>query len=232
MLNQTQFGTPAGAGVSLSPVTDKINDFFQDRKNRMERSEGMAAQHALTSIRDSRRFEHESSMEGSRQAHESALQSSRQSHEEGLATRQLAAKIYEGQESRKHESRMARSTQRHEASESSASRAHELARMGAAFEGIKGLGKSGRTAEFQVGDVKAKFNPKEPRQPRATTAAAPTRNPEQPTVVPPSSGFVPKVRQNSTTGKIERIPVGEQAPVSTPAAKKTTSKAARRPRSK
>jgi len=221
MLNQTQFGTPAGAGVSLSPVTDKINDFFQDRKNRMERSEGMAAQHALTSIRDSRRFEHESS-----------LQTSRQSHEQDMSTRTLAAKIYEGQESRKHERRMARSTQRHEASESSASRAHELARMGAAFEGIKGLGKSGRTAEFQVGDVKAKFNPKEPRQPRATTAAAPTRNPEQPTVVPPSSGFVPKVRQNSTTGKIERIPVGEQAPVSTPAAKKTTPKAARRPRSK
>jgi hypothetical protein len=221
MLNQTQFGTPAGSGVSLSPITDKVTDFFADRKNRSERLEGMAAQHALSSMRDSRRFEHESS-----------LQTSRQSHEQDMSTRTLAAKIYEGQESRKHESRMARSTQRHEASESSASRAHEIARMGAAFEGITTLGKSGRTSEFQVGDVKAKFNPKEPRQPRATTSAAPTRNPEQPTVVPPASGFVPKVRQNSATGKIERIPVGEQAPVSTPAAKKTTSKAARRPRSK
>jgi hypothetical protein len=215
MLNQTQFGTPPGAGVSLAPVTNKVNEFFQDRKNRAERLEGMAAQHALATMRDSRRFEHETN-----------LQTSRQQHEEGMATRALAGKIYEGQESRKHEARMTRLSQKHEASQGEASRAHELARMGAAFEGITTLGKSGRTAEFQVGDVKAKFNPKEPRQPRATT---PSRNPEQPLVVPPSSGFVPKVRQNPTTGKIERIPVAEQKPVSTPAAKP---KAARRPRSK
>jgi hypothetical protein len=224
-LNQVGFGAPAGAvgGNILAPVTDAVNQAVNKRRSNRDRIENMAVGHALQSLRDSRKFEHERGM-----------QTERISHQSEMAKLSAAVKIREGQAGRRHEARMAKGQQ-----------AHELAKTNAAFAGITQLGKGKRVSAFNMdgnGGMNVTYNKPTRRRttPRATggtsQAPAPVSTPSRSTAAPEVPGGTTQVApviRDSKTGRAMRNPAYTSSSSSAPkASSKAAPKAARRPRSK
>lgn len=220
MINQQQFGTPAGNPNILAPVQGAISDYFGKKRRDAGDLRRMVVGHELQSMRDERKFGHERGMLEAKQGHELTLQ------ERGM----------------KHARSQGRAQRKHELESKRLDIAGHVLKQNTAFEGVAKLGKGKRVSSFEAtadGGMKVSYNKPTrrrssttPGQPTQVAPTTPQRSTETPVTPTPTSPFVPKMRQNPSTKKFERNPDHpDYKTTSTPAAK-TTPKAARKPRSK
>jgi hypothetical protein len=223
MLNQTQFGTPQGAGNFLAPVEGLANKFFDRKRTDRGDLRKMVVGHELQSIRDEKKM-----------AHQRGSQESAQAHAVGMQTRGIEHAASEGKASRSHERRMAKLRQEHEATTQRTAIAGDVLKSNAAFAGVAGLGKGKRVSNFSMdgqGGMTVNFNKPTTRRRSSTTPGQPTqvepttpqRSTTAPDVTPGTSTAttpVPPVTRDPKTGRAMRNPAYSSP---TPAAKKTPS---------
>ena len=173
-LNQIQFGAPpSGPGADIvARIGGLVNKGFENKRDSKGNAQAIVAQHVLSSVRAER--QHGYDLEKMREKHSQT----RELQDAGVAAKAASEKA-----GRRHEKGMTKLTQ-----------GHEIAKMGAAFAGIAQLGKSGKVAEFKVGDMSGKFN-----APREKTA--PVAMPIVPDTTPPPVTSTP-----STPNRVGRDP--------------------------
>jgi len=221
MINQQQFGTPAGNPNILAPVQGAISDYFGKKRRDAGDLRRMVVGHELQSMRDERKFGHERGMLEAKQGHELTLQ------ERGM----------------KHARSQGRAQRKHELESKRLDIAGHVLKQNTAFEGIERLGKGKRVSNFSAtadGGMNVTFNKPTRRRRSSTTPGAPTvvepTTPQRSTAtpdVPTGTTNVAPVTRDPKTGRAMRNPAytPKSSTTSTPAAK-ATPKAARKPRSK
>lgn len=173
-LNQIQFGAPPGGpGADIvARIGGLVNKGFEGKSDSKGNAQSIVAQHVLSSVRAERQHGYDLEKMDVKHSQTRELQDSGN-----------AAKAASEKASRRHATGMTKLTQ-----------GHEIAKMGAAFAGIAQLGKSGKVAEFKVGDMSGKFN-----APREKTA--PVAMPTVPDTTPPPVTSTP-----STPNRVGRDP--------------------------
>jgi hypothetical protein len=214
MLNQTQFGTPQGAGNFLAPVEGLANKFFDRKRTDRGDLRKMVVGHELQSIRDEKKM-----------AHQRGSQESAQAHAVGMQTRGIEHAASEGKAGRGHERRMTKLKQEHEATTQRTAIAGDVLKSNAAFAGIAGLGKGKRVSNFSMdgqGGMNVDFNKPTrrrssttPGQPTQVEPTAPQRSTTAPDVTPGTSTAttpVASVIRDPKTGRAMRNPAKTAAP--------------------
>lgn len=204
MLNQTQFNSPGGSGVDISPISGAMNEFFNARKGKGKELERMAGQYALDTMRDSRKF-----------AQTKELEQGRQTFQTGMQERGLAATAKEGSATRRQETRMAKLNQAGLMDKTRLDIAGRVVTQNNAITGIATLGKTKRVKSFALdkdGGMNADFNKPKKRRSSATpgvpTQVAPTTPPratEAPPVPTGTTNVAPAIR-DPKTGRATRNP--------------------------
>lgn len=195
-LNQIQFGAPpSGPGADIvARIGGLVNKGFENKRDSKGNAQAIIAQHVLSSVRAER--QHGYDLEKMDVKHSQT----RELQDVGIAAKAASEKA-----GRRHEKGMTKLTQ-----------GHEIAKMGAAFAGIAQLGKSGKVAEFKVGDMSGKFN-----APREKTA--PVAMPTVPDTTPPPVTSTPSgpstVGRDPKTGRAVSL---KKSPP--PAARRATGK--------
>ncbi len=224
MLNQTQFGAPAGSGVDISPLSSAMNEFFNARKGKGKDLEAKAADYALGTMRDSRRHEQTKELEVGRQAHAREMQE-----------RGLTHAASEGKASRRHETRLTKLKQAGELDSKRLDIAGGILKQRTGFEGIAGLGKTKRVSNFSMdadGSMNVAYNKLGRRRSSTTpgqpTQVAPTTTPRstEAPAVPTGTTNVAPVTRDPKTGRAMRNPAYTS---SNPTTKTTTPKQRRKP---
>lgn len=220
MINQQQFGTPAGNPNVLAPLQEGIKGIFDKRIARNEKLRTMVVGHELQSMRDERKFGHERGMLEAKQGHAKTMA------EMGM----------------KHAKSQGRAQRKHELESKRLDIAGHVLKQNTAFEGIERLGKGKRVSNFSAtadGGMNVTFNKPTrrrssttPGQPTQVAPTTPQRSTETPDV-PTGTTNVAPVTRDPKTGRAMRNPAytPKSSTTSTPAAK-ATPKAARKPRSK
>lgn len=188
MLNQTQFNSPGGSGVDISPISGAMNEFFNARKGKGKELERMAGQYALDTMRDTRKF-----------AQTKELEQGRQTFQTGMQERGLAATAKEGSATRRQETRMAKLTQEGSMDGKRLDIAGRVVTQNNAFAGITSLGKTKRVDNFALdkdGGMNATFNKPVRRRRSSITPGVPTQ--VEPTT-PPRATEAPPVPTGTTT---------------------------------
>ena len=195
-LNQIQFGAPPGGpGADIvARIGGLVNKGFESKRDSKGNAQAIVAQHVLSSVRAER--QHGYDLEKMNVKHSQT----RELQDAGVAAKAASEKA-----GRRHEKGMTKLTQ-----------GHEIAKMGAAFAGIAQLGRSGKVAEFKVGDMSGKFN-----APREKTA--PVAMPTVPDTTPPPVTSTPSgpstVGRDPKTGRAVSL---KKSPP--PAARRATGK--------
>lgn len=177
-LNQIQFGAPPGGpGADIvARIGGLVNKGFESKSDSKGNAQSVVAQHVLSSVRAERQHGYDLEKMGVKHSQTRELQDT------GIAAKAASEKA-----GRRHATGMTKLTQ-----------GHEIAKMGAAFAGIAELGKSGKVAEFKVGDMSGKFN-----VPREKTA--PVAMPTVPDTTPPpvtsDAGVPNRVGRDPKTGR-------------------------------
>lgn len=195
-LNQIQFGAPpSGPGADIvQRIGGAVNKALEGKKDSRNSANAIVAQHVLSSVRAERQHGYDLEKMDVKHSQTRELQDSSN-----------AAKAASEKAGRRHATGMTKLTQ-----------GHEIAKMGAAFAGIAQLGKSGKVAEFKVGDMSGKFN-----APREKTA--PVAMPIVPDTTPPPVTSTPSgpstVGRDPKTGRAMSL---KKSPP--PAARRATGK--------
>jgi len=195
-LNQIQFGAPPGGpGADIvQRIGGLVNKGIENKRDSKGNAQAIVAQHVLSSVRAERQHGYDLEKMGVKHSQTRELQDAGN-----------AAKAASERAGRRHATSMAKLTQ-----------GHEIAKMGAAFAGIAQLGKSGKVAEFKVGDMSGKFN-----APREKTA--PVAMPTVPDTTPPPVTSTPSgpstVGRDPKTGRAVSL---KKSPP--PAARRATGK--------
>ena len=259
-ISQIPMGAPQGGMPNVvKPIAEGIDKMFEGARDRRTNMQYLAANHALTSVRNERQHGYTKELQTMKQRHESGMQRRDLATRQAMQTEKLTTGSRDAAAQRRHEMRTLRTghaqtleqqtlghtqgmerlgaEQNHELNTAAMGSANTVAEMQAKFKGIASLGKAGRVSEFKVGDVNAKFNPFVEKAPAAAQSPAPAA-PEQPqaTSAPaPTQTAKPSLMWNNPqTGRIEKRPEGAPAPVAKKAAAKKAAakKGTPRPRKK
>jgi hypothetical protein len=256
-MNQIPMGAPQGGMPNIvKPIADGIDNMFKGAQDRRRDMSYLAANHALTSVRNERQHGYNKDLQGMKQRHESGMQRRDLAVRQSMQTEKLTIGSRDAAAQRRHEMRTLRTghsqgmerlgaEQNHELNTSALSSANTVAELRAKTRAVNSIGKRGRVSEFKVGDIQAKFNPFTEAAPAQNQSPAPSA-PEAPQATAASTApsqtagaFIPKVVQGPG-GKIMKNPDHPDnkgmapAPVSKKAAAKraTAKKSAPRPRKK
>lgn len=256
-MNQIPMGPPPGGMPNIvKPIADGIDSMFKGAQDRRRDMAYLAANHALTSVRNERQHGYSKDLQGMKQRHESGMQRRDLAVRQAMQTEKLQTGSRDAAGQQRFEMRKLRtshaqgmerlgSEQNHELNTSALSSANTVAELRAKTRAVNSIGKRGRVSEFKVGDIQAKFNPYTEAAPAQNQSPAPAA-PEAPQATAASTApaqtagaFIPKVVQGPG-GKIMKNPDHPDnkgmapAPVAKKAGAKraTAKKSAPRPRKK
>ena len=219
MINQQQFGTPAGNPNILAPLQGAVSGMFDKRIKRNQDLRMMVVGHELQSMRDERKFGHERGMFESKQTHAMTM----------------------AQQGMKHAKSEGRAKRKHELATQRLGIAGDVLKQNTAFAGIERLGKGKRVSNFSAtadGGMSVTYNKPTrrrssttPGQPTQVAPTTPQRSTETPEPPKPTTSVAPVIR-DPKTGQARRNPAYSPTPKASTTAAKATPKAARKPRSK
>ena len=251
-MNQIPMGAPPGGMPNVvKPIADGIDNMFKGAQDRRRDMAYLAANHALTSVRNERQHGYNKDLQGMKQRHESGMQRRDLAVRQAMQTEKLTTGSRDAAAQRRHDMRTLRTghaqgmerltaEQNHELNTSALSSANTVAELRAKTRAVNSIGKRGRVSEFKVGDIQAKYNPYTEAAPAQSQSPAPSA-PEAPQATAASTApaqtagaFIPKVIQGPG-GKIMKNPdhPDNKGMAPAPVAKKAAAKKATpRPRKK
>ena len=233
-MNQIPMGAPQGGMPNIiKPIADGIDNMFKGAQDRRRDMSYLAANHALTSVRNERQHGYSKDLQKMKQRHESGMQRRDLATRQSMQTEKLTINSRDAAAQRRHEMRTLRTghsqtleqqtlghtqgmerlsaEQNHELNTSALSSANTVAELRAKTRAVNSIGKRGRVSEFKVGDIQAKFNPFTEAAPAQNQSPAPSA-PEAPQATAASTApsqtagaFIPKVVQGPG-GKIMKNP--------------------------
>lgn len=244
-MNQIPMGAPQGGMPNIvKPIADGLDNMFKGAQDRRRDMAYLAANHALSSVRNERQHGYNKDLQVMKQKHASGMQRRELAVRQSMQTEKLQTGSRDAAGQQRFEMRKLRtghaqgmerlsSEQNHELNTSALSSANTVAELRAKTRAVNSIGKRGRVSEFKVGDIQAKYNPYTEAAPAQNQSPAPAA-PEAPQATAASTApaqtagaFVPKVIQGPG-GKIMKNPDHPDNKGMTPApvAKKSAAKSA------